>query len=139
MVTYNTSTGTLGHVSGYGTAKTPEVSAADKAGGSIEFRGGYAVHKVAGRGAQSVDVRARELSEIKASASGPTPDPIKFRHQRGGAATVVQAEADPKKHLISIHGRETSLQAALMAGWIVRGDGGNYYDARIAGNTSPGK
>lgn len=139
MVTYNTTTSSFGTTSSTADTQPPEVSAADKAASSVEYRNGMLIRTEKSKAPQVYDARARDLTEIETSANGPTSSPIRFRKSNGVSGTAAQAEAEPHRYLLSIHGRETSLQAALMAGWIMRGADGNYYDARVGGGQQPGK
>ena len=140
MTTFNTDTGTFGHISTVDNKPHPERSAADKAGGSIEFHSdGSSTHKAASKGPQTVDLRAKQLEQIAASANGPSSQPLAIRTRSGVGATAAQAELNPSRFMISILGRETSVQAALTTGWIVKGADGNFYDRRAMGNPTPGK
>ncbi len=139
MTTFNTATQSVGAERVYDNTHAPEASKADRAAGTIEFKSdGTSKLTIARKGSQSIDIRAAEKAEIAKSAESVSSSPIRLRSRMGAGLSASQAEANPRRALISIHGRETSLQAALAAGWITKGADGNYYDSRV-GSPSPGK
>lgn len=138
MTTFNTATRTIGAEKVYDNTPPPEPSKRDKSAGTIERSSDGTSRLTLSRKSAVVDVRAREKAEIAASASGPSSEPIRLRSRMGAGLSAVQAEQNPSRSLLSIHGRETSLQAAISAGWVIKGSDGNYYDARV-GAQSPGK
>lgn len=140
MVTYCTTTKMINPQAGVDyAAPQPKASAADKAAGSVEFKSdGTTIHRTATR-TPTVDERARVHSEIAASTSGPSSAPLRLRATNGAALSIDQAEAHPSRVRLSILGRETSLKAAVSAGWVTKGADGNYYDARVGGGVLPGK
>jgi len=135
MPTYNTTTGTFGHVADVDNMPIAPRSEEDKSIRAVEFTSAGMEIARKSNTPQSIDIRANEIAEIKASAAGPSSAPIRLRKRNGAAGTAAQAEANPSRYMISILGRETSLQAAIATGWVTRGADGNYYDSRV----TPGK
>jgi hypothetical protein len=138
MTTYNTATQSIGAEKVYDNSPLPETSKQDKSAGTIELSSDGTSRLTLAQKSATVDVRAQEKSEIQASASGPSSEPIRLRSRMGAGVSAAQAEVNPSRYLLAIHGRETSLQAAIGAGWVIKGPDGNYYDAR-AGAPTPGK
>ncbi len=140
MTTYNTDTKSYGNIPTTDNQPYAERSAADKAGGSVEFHtDGSSTHKTASKVAQTIDIRAKQLTEIEASASSSSTGPITLRTRGGAGGTAVQAALNPKRFILAINGRETSLQAAMTTGEVVQGPDGQFYDAKGIGDTQPGK
>ena len=135
MVTFNTSTGTTGHLGASDNfdAPTPKVSAADKSAGSIEIRkdGSTKTSLSINQKSGTVDSSTNKWAQMEASKAGPLNGPITFIKKRSGlGGTVADAEANPKDYMFAQGGTRVSLQTALNSG-LVKKHGNDYYDFRV--------